>query len=125
MIVISDDAYFGLFYKDSITESLFGRLANIHPRVLAIKVDGATKEEYTWGFRVGFLTFAINSDAMNEYLEEKVMGVIRTSISNGPTPSQTFILHALIYFDSNWIKILLFFCCFSHILCPFNHLLRL
>lgn len=95
VVVISDDAYFGLFYKDSITESLFGRLANIHPRVLAIKVDGATKEEYTWGFRVGFLTFGINSDAMNEYLEEKVMGVIRTSISNGPTPSQTFILHAL------------------------------
>ncbi|WP_220740845.1 aminotransferase class I/II-fold pyridoxal phosphate-dependent enzyme [Leuconostoc miyukkimchii] len=95
VVVISDDAYFGLFYKDSITESLFGRLANIHPRVLAIKVDGATKEEYTWGFRVGFLTFGINSDAMNTYLEEKVMGVIRTTISNGPTPSQTFILHAL------------------------------
>jgi len=68
VVVISDDAYFGLFYRDSITESLFGRLANIHPRVLAIKVDGATKEEYTWGFRVGFLTFGINSDSVIESL---------------------------------------------------------
>ncbi|WP_100488525.1 aminotransferase class I/II-fold pyridoxal phosphate-dependent enzyme [Sporolactobacillus pectinivorans] len=95
VIAITDDAYFGLFYGDSIEESLFGRLANLHPRVLAIKVDGATKEEYAWGFRVGFLTFGVNSEKMEDLLEQKVMGVIRTTISNGPHPSQTFVLHAL------------------------------
>jgi Aspartate/tyrosine/aromatic aminotransferase len=95
VIAITDDAYFGLFYGGSIEESLFGRLANLHPRVLAIKVDGATKEEYAWGFRVGFLTFSVNSEKMQDLLEQKVMGVIRTTISNGPHPSQTFILHAL------------------------------
>src|SRR5574342_290188 len=35
-----------------------GKLANLHPRILAIKLDGATKEEFVWGFRTGFITFA-------------------------------------------------------------------
>jgi aspartate/methionine/tyrosine aminotransferase len=95
VVAITDDAYFGLFYDACIHESMFGRLCNLHPRVLAIKVDGATKEEYTWGFRVGFLTFGASSDRMHDLLEQKVMGMIRTTVSNGPHPSQTFILHEL------------------------------
>ena len=58
VVAIADDAYFGLFYEDSLKESLFGKLANLHPRILAIKLDGATKEEFVWGFRTGFITFA-------------------------------------------------------------------
>ncbi len=95
VVVITDDAYFGLFFEDSIQESLFGHLAKLHPRVLAIKVDGATKEEYVWGFRVGFITYAGVSDALLAALEQKTMGIIRATISSGPHPSQTFILHAL------------------------------
>ncbi len=95
LIVVSDDAYFGLFYENSLSESLFARLANIHPRVLAIKVDGATKEEYVWGFRVGFLTFAAESPAVLAALEQKALGIIRGTISNASHPSQTFVLHAL------------------------------
>lgn len=95
IVVVTDDAYFGLFFEDSIHESLFGKLADLHPRVLAIKVDGATKEEYVWGFRVGFITYAATSDAMLSALEQKTMGIIRATISSGPHPSQTFILHAL------------------------------
>ncbi|NBI28828.1 aminotransferase class I/II-fold pyridoxal phosphate-dependent enzyme [Chengkuizengella marina] len=95
IVVVTDDAYYGLFFEDSIHESLFGQLANIHPNVLAIKVDGATKEDYVWGFRVGFITFAANSETVNAALEQKTMGIIRATISSGSHPSQTFVLHAL------------------------------
>lgn len=95
LVVITDDAYFGLFYEDSIKESLFGRLANLHPRVLAVKVDGATKEEFVWGFRVGFITFASEYREVISALESKAMGIIRGTISNASSPSQTFVLEAL------------------------------
>ncbi|MUT65875.1 aminotransferase class I/II-fold pyridoxal phosphate-dependent enzyme [Paenibacillus sp. NEAU-GSW1] len=95
VVAVTDDAYFGLFFEDSVHESLFGKLAGLHPRVLAIKVDGATKEEYVWGFRVGFITFAAESDKTLAALEQKTMGIIRATISSGPHPSQTFVLRAL------------------------------
>lgn len=99
VVVITDDAYFGLFYEDTMKESLFGHLANLHERVLAIKLDGATKEEFVWGFRTGFITFASGSkDSQSDLLtalEKKVMGVIRAKISNCPHPSQTFVIEAL------------------------------
>ncbi|WNR45731.1 aminotransferase class I/II-fold pyridoxal phosphate-dependent enzyme [Paenibacillus roseipurpureus] len=95
VVVLTDDAYFGLFFENSLHESLFGQLADLHPRVLAVKVDGATKEEYVWGFRVGFITYAGQSDALLSALEQKTMGIIRATISSGPHPSQTFVLHAL------------------------------
>ena len=95
LVVILDDAYFGLFYEDSIKESLFGRLAGLHPRILPVKVDGATKEEFVWGFLVGFITFAAGSDETLAALEAKATGCIRGTISTGPHPSQTLVLKAL------------------------------
>lgn len=95
VVVVTDDAYFGLFFEDSLHESLFGSLAGLHPRVLAVKVDGATKEEYVWGFRVGFITYADPNEAVLAALEQKTMGIIRATISSGPHPSQTFVLKAL------------------------------
>ncbi|WP_135553896.1 aminotransferase class I/II-fold pyridoxal phosphate-dependent enzyme [Paenibacillus cymbidii] len=95
IVAVTDDAYYGLFFEDSLHESLFGALADVHPRVLAVKVDGATKEEYVWGFRVGFITYAASNDAILAALEQKTMGIIRATISSGPHPSQTFVLKAL------------------------------
>jgi len=95
VVVVSDDAYFGLFFENSLNESLFGHLAGLHPRILPIKIDGATKEEYVWGFRVGFVTYAADNDAVLNVLEQKTMGIIRATISSGPHPSQTLVLHAL------------------------------
>ncbi|HKK02243.1 MAG TPA: aminotransferase class I/II-fold pyridoxal phosphate-dependent enzyme [Desulfuromonadales bacterium] len=99
IVAITDDAYFGLFYEDSMKESLFGKLANIHPRVLAVKLDGATKEEFVWGFRTGFITFADGNKGENApvmtALEKKTMGIIRATISNCPHPSQTFVIEGL------------------------------
>lgn len=94
LVTISDDAYFGLFFEDSIKESLFGLLCNIHENVLAIKLDGPTKEHYAWGFRTGFITFGVNSknaDAVYAALETKVKGIIRGTISNCNHASQSII----------------------------------
>ena len=75
--MICDDAYFGLFYEaESCHESLFARLNQAHEGLLAVKVDGATKENYVWGFRLGFLTLAARglSAAHFTALEQKLMG---------------------------------------------------
>lgn len=94
LVVVLDDAYFGLFYEDSITESLFGHLADLHERILPVKVDGATKENYVWGLRVGFITYAAGKDTLHA-LEEKTKGIIRGTISSGAHNSQTMILESL------------------------------
>lgn len=100
LIVILDEAYYGLFYADGLfTESLLGKLANQDERLLVIKLDGATKEEFVWGFRVGFLTYGLGPrgdlGAVYEALEKKTAGAIRGSISNSPHLSQTLVLKAL------------------------------
>ena len=99
-VVVCDDAYFGLFFDDnSLQESIFGMVAGCHPNVLAIKLDGATKEEFAWGFRVGFLTYGATGDGdlgeVHTALEKKTAGMIRAVVSNSPHPSQTLVLRAL------------------------------
>ena len=102
VVAVLDDAYFGLFYHlggASMTESLFGRLANCHPNLLAVKLDGATKELFVWGLRCGFLTFgpgrADTADEVAAILDAKVRGAIRSGISNVPQLSQTLVEKAL------------------------------
>lgn len=98
LVVIMDDSYFGLaFEKDIFTESLFAQLADLHENLLAIKIDGITKEEYAWGFRVGFITYGIKNGNKELYkaLEDKTAGAIRGNISNAPHPSQSLALNAL------------------------------
>jgi aspartate/methionine/tyrosine aminotransferase len=98
VVVVCDDAYFGLFYEDDVCkESIFGYLAGKHNRLLAIKLDGATKEDYVWGFRVGFITFATGAGSVEVYdaLEKKTAGAIRGNISNCPHHSQSIILKAM------------------------------
>ncbi|MEH6942730.1 aminotransferase class I/II-fold pyridoxal phosphate-dependent enzyme [Bacillus sp. JJ722] len=95
IVLILDDAYFGLFYENSVKESLFGRFAGLHPKIIPIKVDGATKENYVWGLRVGFLTFASEHDEILEALDQKTSGLIRGTISSSSHLSQTIILHSL------------------------------
>jgi len=97
IVVLIDDAYFGLVYEKNIEkESLFSYLADIHERVLAVKIDGATKEDYVWGFRVGFITFAVKNgnDALYKALEAKTAGAVRATISNASHLSQSLVLNA-------------------------------
>ncbi|MEJ7480414.1 aminotransferase class I/II-fold pyridoxal phosphate-dependent enzyme, partial [Staphylococcus pasteuri] len=52
VIALIDDAYYGLFYEDVYTQSLFTALTNLHlPNLLPIRLDGATKEFFAWGLR--------------------------------------------------------------------------
>jgi len=98
VMVICDDAYFGLFYEDTIyRESLFSKFADLHERVLAIKIDGPTKEDYVWGLRVAFITFGSRGLKPEHYeaLIKKLMGVIRSSVSCANTPAQYFILKTM------------------------------
>jgi len=94
VIVIIDDAYFGLVYEDGIfMESIFTKLCNLHTNVLAVKLDGPTKEDYVWGFRVGFMTYGIKegSAALYEALEAKTAGAVRGNISNISNLSQSLL----------------------------------
>ncbi len=97
IVCIIDDAYFGLVYEGGIArESIFASLANLHENVLAVKLDGATKEDYVWGFRVGFITFGIKGGNAELYtaLEAKTAGAIRGNISNAANISQSLLLSA-------------------------------
>ena len=98
VIVLIDDAYFGLVYEEGIfRESLFGKLASLHERVLAVKIDGASKEEYAWGLRVGFLTYGSKGLSKEGcyFFEEKTSGCVRATLSNASRLSQELILEAL------------------------------
>jgi aspartate/methionine/tyrosine aminotransferase len=98
VLVLCDDAYFGLFYEEGIMqESLFGTLAGLHKKVLAVKIDGPTKEDYVWGFRTAFLTFGSAGlfESQYEALVKKLMGAIRSSVSCSNTPAQYLTLKAM------------------------------
>jgi aspartate/methionine/tyrosine aminotransferase len=100
VLALTDDAYFGLFFDDHVLkESVFTALVNKHPRLMAIKLDGATKENYVWGLRVGFITYAAclsgDHDGVYNALERKTAGAVRGSISNASHLSQTITLRSL------------------------------
>lgn len=97
LVCITDDAYFGLVYEKGIArESIFAPLASLHENVLAVKLDGSTKEDYVWGFRVGFMTYAVKGGDAELYsaLEAKTAGAIRGNISNASNLSQSLMYAA-------------------------------
>lgn len=107
VVVVADDAYFGLFYDDeTMKESIFAKLSGAHERLIAIKLDGATKENFVWGLRVGFISYGckINGDEKPVYeaLEKKTAGAIRGNISNASHLSQSIVLKSML--DSNYDK---------------------
>jgi aspartate/methionine/tyrosine aminotransferase len=100
IVAVIDDAYFGLVYDErALAESPFGYLANLHPRMLSIKLDAATKELFVWGLRCGFLSYGAppvdESEPLLAALEKKTMGAIRAAVSNSPAVSQSIVLKAL------------------------------
>jgi aspartate/methionine/tyrosine aminotransferase len=98
LVVCVDDAYYGMLFDDACTpESLFGRLARASSNLVAVKIDGATKEEFVWGLRVGFITFGVKNGTAAAYkaLEDKTAGLIRGYVSNISNPGQSIVLKAL------------------------------
>ena len=97
VVALLDDAYFGLVYEDGVTrESLFTKLVDAHKNLLAVKLDGPTKEDYVWGFRVGFISFGFKGATAEQLkaLESKAAGAVRGNISNAPSISQKILLAA-------------------------------
>jgi aspartate/methionine/tyrosine aminotransferase len=98
VVVICDDSYYGLFYEEDVcVESLSALLADHDECILTVKLDGATKEDFVWGFRTGFITFSTVSEdaALYNALEQKCAGAIRGGISNCSHPSQSILLKAM------------------------------
>ncbi len=97
IVVICDDAYFGLVYENGVHgESLFAEFSDLHRNVLAVKLDGTTKEDYVWGLRVGFISFAFKgaTDDQLKALEAKAAGNVRSGISNATAVGQHLAIRA-------------------------------
>ena len=98
ILVIVDDAYFGLFYENETEkQSLFTYLCDLDENIFAIKGDAATKEEMVWGFRIGFITYGGKglTDEVYQALTNKTLGAIRCTVSNCDRPGQTLLLDAM------------------------------
>jgi len=100
VVVACDDAYFGLFYEEeTMKESLFSLLAGADKRIVAVKLDGVTKEDYAWGLRTGFITYGFSAEGslegLYEALEKKTAGCIRGNISNASHLSQSIVLRSM------------------------------
>jgi aspartate/methionine/tyrosine aminotransferase len=104
VMALVDDAYYGLCYRDDLEkESLFARLSDLHEKILAVKLDGATKEDFAWGFRVGFLTLGFRglADTHRPALENKLLAAVRVSVSSASRPAQSLLLELLKNDDYN------------------------
>jgi aspartate/methionine/tyrosine aminotransferase len=100
VLAVLDDAYFGLFYEEqTCKESLFAHLCGRHPNLLAVKLDGATKEFFVWGLRIGFITYGAHCKGdpapLYDALEKKTAGCVRGNISNASHLSQSLLLQAM------------------------------
>jgi aspartate/methionine/tyrosine aminotransferase len=96
LAVICDDAYHGMVWEEGLqSRSLFHRLSHLDPaRVMAIKIDGATKELFFFGGRVGFITVGTEGPGADA-LQAKLLGLARSSVSTVSTASQHLVLRAL------------------------------
>jgi aspartate/methionine/tyrosine aminotransferase len=97
LVVICDDAYAGLVFEPDVPRaSLFWDLIGLHPNLVPVKVDGATKEFSFFGGRVGFITFAADpGSAVAGSLESKMKMLVRSVIGSPVASSQVVLLQAL------------------------------
>lgn len=96
LVVLFDDAYQDMSWEQGlIARSLFYDLAGRDPdRLIAVKLDGATKELFYFGARVGFITFGADGPG-GDALAEKARGLMRSSVSSGVATTQTLVSLAL------------------------------
>ena len=105
IVIVCDDAYFGLVYEEGVhAESLFAKFADLHANVLAVKLDGCTKEDYVWGLRVGFISFAFRGATPEQLkaLVAKAAGDVRSCISNSSSIGQHLAIAA--FADKGYAK---------------------
>jgi aspartate/methionine/tyrosine aminotransferase len=97
LVVICDDAYAGLVFEPDIpSTSLFWELIGLHPSLVPVKIDGATKEFSFFGGRVGFITFAAEPESeVGQSLESKMKMLVRSVVGSPISTSQVLLLQAL------------------------------
>ena len=97
LLVLCDDAYAGLVFEEEVPRgSLFWDLIGLHPNLVPLKVDGATKEFSFFGGRVGFVTFPFPPDSeIAAALEGKLKGLVRGVMGSPVATSQMLLLAAL------------------------------
>jgi len=92
IIVLVDDAYEPYVYSENvINSSIFYTLHELKEDIIPIKLDGITKEMLLYGGRIGFITIGLKPhwvnnkeelQALKSELNNKLSGLIRTTISN-------------------------------------------
>jgi len=107
LVVLVDDAYEGYVYDDTaLPRSIFAELCDCHRRILPVKLDGASKEFLFYGGRIGALSLGLPSalevdrEALQAELDNKLSGVIRSTVSNCARPVQSTLLKALADIDA-------------------------
>ncbi len=101
VIALSDDAYEGFTYaRESLQYSVFAELVGKRG-VLAVKLDGISKEFLFYGGRIGCITYGVpealaaKRDLIAGELEEKTGAFLRSSVSNCNHPVQEIIARAI------------------------------
>lgn len=97
LVVLCDDAYAGLVFEEGVpTRSPFWELQGLHPNLVPVKIDGATKEFSFFGGRVGFVTFPFAPESPAAVaLESKVKCLVRAAMGSPVATSQVVLLQAL------------------------------
>ncbi|MBA7609183.1 LL-diaminopimelate aminotransferase [subsurface metagenome] len=103
IIVLVDDAYEPYIYSNNvINRSIFYDLHDLEEDIIPIKIDGITKEFLMYGGRIGFVTIGlkpswVNSeeelDILKTEINNKLSGLIRTTISNSNRFYQSLIIN--------------------------------
>ena len=103
IIVLVDDAYEPYIYSNNvINRSIFYELHDLEEDIIPIKIDGITKEFLMYGGRIGFVTIGLKPNWVNSEEElyilkteinNKLSGLIRTTISNSNQFYQSLIIH--------------------------------
>jgi len=103
IIVLVDDAYEPYIYSNNvINRSIFYDLHDLEEDIIPIKIDGITKEFLMYGGRIGFVTIGlkpswVNSeeelDILKTEINNKLSGIIRTTISNSNHFYQSLIIN--------------------------------
>ena len=102
IIILVDDAYEPyVFSNEVINRSIFYALHEVKEDIIPIKLDGITKELLLYGGRIGFITIGLkphwvkNADelaTLKSELDNKLSGLIRTTISNSNHFYQSLVL---------------------------------
>lgn len=97
LIIVSDDAYFGLFFEKNHKTPTLSATYKLgeNENCLIVKLDGITKEFYSWGLRVGFITYYTKNDELKKILLEKTQGYLRSTTSSPSNLSQQIAVRLL------------------------------